>query len=330
MPFARLIEEYRGQTLENIHQGMICVVDEHKRVVYQRGDVEQPVYYRSALKPIQALPVFLTDLVHKYGLTDTEVALFMASQRGEKYHQSALESLMKKLKLSEEQLICPASYPLNETPKKDYIWDHNEPRKLLHNCAGKHLGFLAYAREMGYDLEGYDDENHPLQCDIRALLAELCHLDEKQIGHGIDGCGVPNYSVPLKNMALSYLNFSVPEQLNDIKIQEAMRHIDQVMHACPEIIASHDFICTELLRDSNIVAKGGAQGVYCLTLKREKLSIALKVLSGSENEWPLLVAEILKKLAYDNYETIDRLLLLRSHEIVNDGGKVVGKTNVLL
>src|SRR5690625_7213365 len=85
-----------------------------------------------------------------------------------------------------------------------------EPRKLLHNCAGKHLGFLAYAREMGYDLEGYDDENHPLQCDIRALLAELCHLDEKQIGHGIDGCGVPNYSVPLKNMALSYLNFSVP------------------------------------------------------------------------------------------------------------------------
>src|SRR5690625_6815080 len=76
---------------------------------------------------------------------------------------------------------------------------------------------------MGYDLEGYDDENHPLQCDIRALLADLCHLDEKQIGHGIDGCGVPNYSVPLKNMALSYLNFSVPEQLNDIKIQEAMR-----------------------------------------------------------------------------------------------------------
>ena len=63
-------------------------------------------------------------------------------------------------------LICGASYPLNDKPKEQYIWDHKPKRKLLHNCTGKHLGFLAYAKEKGYELSNYDAPDHPLQQEI--------------------------------------------------------------------------------------------------------------------------------------------------------------------
>lgn len=152
----------------------------------------------------------------------------------------------------------------------------------------------------------------------------------EQIHIGVDGCGVPVFGIPLQNMATSYLKFAAPDLISDAQLADTVTKIGIAMNAHPEIVASHDFICTALLMDSNIVAKGGAQGVYCLALKEERISIALKVLSGSELVWPVLVAKLLEKLNYSNNETIDRLCSIRSKDIFNDGGKVVGETKILL
>lgn len=325
-----IVEEFRGGKVENIHQGIICVINDQREVIYEKGNIESPVYYRSAMKPIQAIPLFSTNIIEKYKLTQQEAALFTASQRGEKYHQEALESLMDKLGLSEELLICGTSYPLNDEPKEQYIWNRKPKRKLLHNCAGKHVGFLAYSREKGYELSNYDDLNHPLQKKILKQLINLSETPIEQINQGIDGCGAPVYGVPLRNMAISYLKFVVPELIEDEQIAQAVTEIGEVMNAYPEIVASHNFICTVLLKDNNIIAKGGAQGVYCLALKKERISIALKVLSGSELVWPVLVAELLEKLNYSNKETIKNLLAIRSMSIVNDNGIPIGETKVVL
>jgi len=131
-------------------------------------------------------------------------------------------------------------------------------------------------------------------------------------------------------MALSYLKFVKPEMINDKKKEKVLKRISDIMQAHPEIIASHDFICTVLLGDENIFAKGGAQGVYCLALKEEKISIALKVQSGTELLWPLIVAEILKKINYKNKQTIDNLYKLRSSNVLSDAGEVVGETKIIL
>src|SRR5699024_11679377 len=125
-------------------------------------------------------------------------------------------------------------------------------------------------------------------------------IPEEHIMQGIDGCGLPIYGVPLKNMALSYLKFVVPEWIQDEGKREAVKQIGKVMNASPEIVASHDFICSVLLKDPNIIAKGGAQGVYCLALPRQKFSNALKILSGTYRFWPALVAKLLEKIDYDN------------------------------
>ena len=151
-----------------------------------------------------------------------------------------------------------------------------------------------------------------------------------QINKGVDGCGAPVYGVPLKNMAISYLKFVAPDLIRDNQTAQAVTKIGDVMNAHPEIVASHNFICSVLLEDDNIIAKGGAQGVYCLSLKKERVSIALKVLSGSELVWPVLVADILEKLNYSNKKTIKNLLAIRTKEILNDSGKPIGETKVKL
>lgn len=325
-----IVEDYRGGHLENTHQGVICVINDQKEVIYEKGNIEEIVYYRSAMKPIQAIPAFMSNVVDKYQLTKEEAALFTASQRGEIYHQEALQSLLEKLNLEEDLLVCGESYPLNDEPKEQYIWDHKPKRKLLHNCAGKHLGFLAYAKENNLDMASYDDPNHPLQKEILSHLVSLAEVDEENIRRGMDGCGAPVYGVPIKNMAISYLKFVAPELIQDEEVAKAVTAIGDVMNAHPEIVASHNFICTALLEDDNIIAKGGAQGVYCLALKKERISIALKVFSGSELVWPILVADLLKEMNYSNEETIERLLSIRSRNILNDSGKPIGETIVKL
>ncbi|TQS71251.1 asparaginase [Ornithinibacillus gellani] len=325
-----IVEEYRGGSLENTHQGVIVVINDKQEVLYEKGDITHSVFYRSAMKPIQAIPAFSTDIIEKYGLTQEEAALFTASQRGEAYQEKALLRLMEKLDIQEDLLVCQASLPLNDEPKKAYVWEHKQERKLMHNCAGKHLGLLAYAREKGYDLKSYHDIDHPLQQEILQHVSELSVTPKADIKIGVDGCGVPVFSIPLKNMAVSYLKFAAPDLIADEKTQTAVKKIGKAMHAHPEIVASHDFICTALLEDPNIIAKGGAQGVYCLSLIKERISIALKVLSGSELVWPVLVAEILRKLNYDNEATMERLLAIRSKAILNDSGKPIGETKVLL
>ncbi|GGE27446.1 asparaginase [Pullulanibacillus camelliae] len=325
-----LVSEYRGSILENEHHGVICGVNEKKEVIFQEGDINHLTFYRSAMKPIQAIPVFLTDVINKYGLTSEETALFTASQRGEIYHQNALVSLLRKLQLSEEQLVCAESLPLNDEPKAACLWNHGAKRRLFHNCAGKHLGLIAAAREKGWDMDTYYELDHPLQQAILGYLSQLAEIDSNEIGKGTDGCGVPVFSVPLYNMALSYLKFACPEMISDQGMKEAVKHIGTVMNENPKIIASHQFVCTALLEDSNIVAKGGAQGVYCFALRKEKLSFALKVLSGSELVWPILIAGILEKMDYQNKETIHRLYELGQRDILNDEGKIIGKRVVNL
>ena len=91
-----LVQETRGGLLDLTHFGHIAVVDEHSRLVYSAGDPSAVVFYRSASKPIQALPVFARRLDEKYGVTPEESVIFAASHAGEPFHVAALESIFKK------------------------------------------------------------------------------------------------------------------------------------------------------------------------------------------------------------------------------------------
>jgi len=97
------------------------------------------------------------------------------------------------------------------------------------------------------------------------------------------------------------------------------------MNLHQNIVASEDFVCSALLRDENIVAKGGAQGVYCFGLKKERIGFVLKILTGSEDVWPNVLASILEQIGYNNQQTISSLRKIRPAIIKNDAGIIVGE-----
>lgn len=320
----RLVEEYRGDTLENIHHGHICGVDETGHIVLHTGDPNWVTYMRSAAKPLQAIPVFLHGIDERYGLTDKEKTIMMASHRAEEEHVEALESILRKTGLSEEQLVCHATYPLSEKARDELVIRQQPARRIYHNCSGKHLGILALCKGMGYSLEGYDQPEHPAQQEILAVVAKLAGCAKEEVNLGIDGCGFPVFGLSLQQMAVMYLKLACPDLIEDVATREAVVRMTGVMNAHPHMISASWFICSNLLMDPNIVAKGGAKGVYCFGLRKERRAFALKVLDGSEDEWPLIIASILKQIGYDNKETIERMYRLAPPETYNDNRKLVG------
>ncbi|MDF2684652.1 MAG: asparaginase [Brevibacillus sp.] len=325
MKYSTLVEEYRGGVLENVHYGVVCGVNERGEVIYSSGDDMHVAFLRSAAKPFQAIPVAKQKMDEKFGLTSREAALFTASHRGEAYHMEALESLLKKTGISEEELLTNPTYPLNEEPKFACLSQGIAKRRLFHNCSGKHLGFLALSKERGFSTDNYYEIEHPAQQEALDVFADLADYPREQIQLGVDGCGFPVFALPLKHLAISYLKLACPDLIVEKETRDAVIKITGWMTENPDIVASHNFTCTALLEDPNIIAKGGAMGVYGFALKKERISFALKVIDGSELVWPLVIASILMQIGYDNEDTIKRLQALVPKEIKNDNQRVVGE-----
>jgi L-asparaginase II len=325
MGFTTLVEEYRGGVLENVHYGAVSVVDEQGSILYKSGDPEHLTFLRSAAKPFQALPVMKRRIDEVYGLTSKEASLFTASHRGEAFHIEALESMFQKMGLKEEGLHCCAAYPLNEDAKADRHRANEPKRKIFHNCSGKHAGLLGLSKHMGWDEKTYYDPNHPVQQEIMEMIAYIAEVPKESIPQGIDGCGLPIFALPLHKIAYSYLKLACPDLIGDTEIRNAAAATAKLMNDNPDMIADTKFICSALLKDDNLTAKGGAKGVYGIGLRKERIGISLKVSDGSEQVWPCIIASILERIGYSNQATIDRLYALVPNEIVNDGGTPVGK-----
>ena len=67
----------------------IAIADAGGAISLALGDIETPIYPRSSLKPIQALPLVESGAADAFGLSDEEVALACASHSGEPMHTDA-------------------------------------------------------------------------------------------------------------------------------------------------------------------------------------------------------------------------------------------------
>ena len=81
-----LVEALRGRLVESGHRGAVAVVDADGRSVLVLGDTERPIYPRSAIKALQALPLIESGAADRFGLADEELALACASHSGEPAH----------------------------------------------------------------------------------------------------------------------------------------------------------------------------------------------------------------------------------------------------
>ncbi len=322
---AVLTEEYRGNLLDLIHEGYVCVVDEHGEVIKHAGDPEAKVYYRSASKPFQALPVIAMGLDEKYGLTDEETVIFSGSHLGEPFHVEAITSIARKAGLDLDDLIMKPTVPGSTSANEDRIRKGLPKAKIYHNCSGKHTGAMLIQKELDpAHIKDYWQVDSAAQKEILRTIAALSEFPAEETDIGIDGCGVPVFAVPMKNIAIAFKNIACIDTIRDDKLRAAAGRYIPRIHQYPLMMRGTDYLCSLINYDPNIVAKGGANGVYGIGLKKERIGISFKLKDGTEAVWPIIIKEIFKQIGYYNEDTFNMLDRLNSGTIVNDNGTPVG------
>ncbi len=81
-----LVEVTRGPRVESRHRGAAAVADTSGKLVAAWGQVEEAVYPRSAIKPLQALAVIETGAADAFAMSESEIALACASHSGQPIH----------------------------------------------------------------------------------------------------------------------------------------------------------------------------------------------------------------------------------------------------
>ena len=318
-----LFEEYREGVLECLHYGTACVVDEHG-VVASVGDTDWRCFYRSASKPIQALPVLVRGLHKKYGLTEEETAIFSGSHWGDEDHVRVCEAILAKTGLHEDDMCMLPTYPVRPARKEELLRKNLPPRKIYHNCAGKHLALMLLARELGENVADYWKMETRTQAIVREMISYMSDTPVDEISVGVDGCGVPVFAVPFWHIARSYLKLSCPELIGDPAVRTAVEENMARLHAYPNMIAGRNIVDTIITANHDLVAKSGAMGVYAIGCRSKRLGIVFKTADGSHDEFAASAIEALSQLgiAPDVVEEIKRFY---PDTIVNDNKRIVGR-----
>ncbi len=292
-----LIEVMRGALVEGSHRGAIAVADADGRSLLALGQVERPVFPRSAVKALQAIPLIESGAADAFGLGDEELAIACASHSGEALHVEAVRSLLSKAGARETLLACGAHWPLSEAAARELLRAGSGPRPVHNNCSGKHAGMLATAIFLGLRPQGYERPDHPVQIEIGQVIAELCGVRLQADQMGIDGCSVPTFALPLAALAKGFARLGVPA-VPATPRQEATRRLMQACFAAPVLVAGEGRFDTIVMRGLApcVFVKGGAEGVHCAALPELGIGIALKIDDGAKRGAETAMAHLLAAL----------------------------------
>ena len=221
--------------MESRHRAAFAVVDAEGGVVAAAGDLNAPVYPRSAIKPLQALPFVESGAGDAFGCSPADVA--------------AVEVWLARLGLTVADLECGTHLPYHEESMKALLRSGGEPTAAHNNCSGKHTNFLTLAKHLKAPTKGYVNLGHPVQQRILGVLEAMTGLDLGQAPVGIDGCGIPTIGIPLGNLALGMARLADPSGQPEER-QAAAKRIRQGVAAHPFMIAGSKRFCTKVMEET--------------------------------------------------------------------------------
>lgn len=327
---AVLVEVTRGLAVESRHRGAVAVCDADGALVLSIGDVDRPVFARSAVKAIQALPFVESGAADRFGFEAPELALACASHGGEPEHVATAAGALARLGLDESALECGAHWPLNDTAARALAASGAGPSALHNNCSGKHAGFLCLACAMGVQREGYASSEHPVQREVTAALEGLVGESLASAPVGTDGCGVPAYAMPLKSIAYAFARFGSGAGLAPARAEAAQR-LMRAAWSAPTLIAGGSRFDTEamqLLADEAFV-KVGAEGVHAAALPKLGLGLAVKIEDGASRASDAAMAALLLRLLKPDGEAAERLAARAHRPLKSFGGEDVGEVRAV-
>ena len=294
--------------VESFHRGAAAVTDVQGNLVASFGDVNRPIYPRSAIKPLQALVLAESGALEHYKLGGEEIALACASHSGESYHVESVRKWLQRLGLDESALECGAHYPIHRESRIKMEREGVEATAIHNNCSGKHTGFISVACFSGEPVAGYIQREHPVQQRVLNTLEEVTEESISESPAGLDGCGVPVVGMSLHGVAKGFSRLAA-HQFESDKRRDAARVICDAMAKFPHFVGGTGRFCSFVptATDGQVLIKTGAEGVYAgLALGEKPLGFALKIDDGSRRASEVVMSWLVTKFCSLETNTISR------------------------
>ena len=293
-----LVEIARGDAVESRHRGAVAIANASGEIVLALGDIDTPIFPRSAVKAMQTIPLVESGAAAVFGLNDQELAVACGSHSGDDIHVETVRSLLAKAGVDESQLACGPHWPMSEKAARELIRADRRALPIHNNCSGKHAGMLAAARFLGLETVGYEQPEHPLQVMIARIISDISGIELAQCPMGMDGCSVPTWALPLRALATGFARFGSAGWLPPDRQAAAERLLKACFNA-PVLVAGQGRLDTIVLTSLApfVFSKGGAEGVHCAALPDQGLGIAIKIDDGSKRATDRVLAELLAVMA---------------------------------
>lgn len=309
--------------MESLHRahGITCRVNGAAETCH--GDPGMLTFWRSAMKPFQAIPLFEDGVVETFGFGAEETALCCASHGAQEVHVEVVRRMLDRLGLDASALHCGPHPPFDADAAFALRCAGTEPGRLHNNCSGKHAGMLALALHHGWDPDGYWRQDHPVQVRIRAALRDWMDVDPEAHEWALDGCGVPTPRLPLREMARAYSRLVRRARTG----HAAAAAVVDAMTRYPHLTSSPGRVPLVLMEATagRLLAKEGAEGVLCLASVDDDWGVAVKVEDGGLRALGPAVARVLEDAGMLRAGEAERLAAVRSVPLLNTLGAEVGR-----
>jgi L-asparaginase II len=319
----------RGGRVESAHAIAACAADVSGAVVAAMGDVDVPVFLRSAAKPFIAAAIVRSGAADRFGFDDRELAVISASHNGEPFHVDCVRGILRKIGRAESDLQCGAHAPY-EPAAKALAEAGLSPTAIHNNCSGKHAGILALCSVLSADFTTYLEPQNPAQRYILAFCARMMGDDPETWPVGVDGCGIPVFATPLRKAARAFARLATLDAV-DQSDADALRRIRAAVVAEPAYLAGTDRFDTSLIvaTQGRVVGKGGAEGVHGDALIPSGLGLVLKVVDGSRRAAAPAAVSLLGVLGALDDAALAALARFAHPPVRNVAGRIVGGIDVL-
>ncbi len=269
----------RSGTIESVHRVHVVVCDNKGRILMSSGDPNYESFIRSSLKPFQALPFISSGAYEQYKFNDKSIAIACSSHCGSKAHSREVFKILWNSDINVSFLQCPIPHGLKSP--------------LEHNCSGKHAAFLSTCRKLKWPIDNYLNGSHPLQQEIIRRVADFLCIPAEELVAARDDCGAPTLTLRLSQMALLYA------LLGSSNLAE-MEQICRAILANPLLISGEGRFDTELMYRGHgqLISKGGAEGIQCISNLGERMGIAIKVEDGSKRAKHAVAIHLLNQLGW--------------------------------
>jgi L-asparaginase II len=331
-----LVRVWRDVAVESQHRGAWCLCDGEGGVLDGAGAWERPIFTRSSVKCLQALPLLESGAAERFGLGEREVALAIASHNAEPAHTEIVAGMLARVGLTPGALRCGPHAPGDPEVRAQLAAEGREPSALHNNCSGKHAGFLVLARHLGLAPERYLDPEGEVQGLVRRAVLETTGLAPERVTTAVDGCSAPTFRIPLAALATAFARVATPEgpwPCFGPARRAACRRMLDAAAAHPELIAGRSKrLCTDIARATRgrVFPKIGAEAVYALGLCGRGRAIAVKIDDGGARALHALVVALLERFDLASAAELALLEPWREATLRNWAGIAVGRTEVLV